>query len=59
MKCAQHAAHNPQFEKMVLFRHPWWRPVTDKGPTHMVKGGLQEIDLQPWVPRQWTSTTNW
>ena len=26
MKCAQHAAHNPAFEKMGLFRHPRWWP---------------------------------
>ena len=24
MKCAQHAAHNPKFEKIRLFSHPWW-----------------------------------
>ena len=25
-KCAQHTAHNPKLEKMVLFRHPPWWP---------------------------------
>ena len=24
MKCDQHAAHNPKFEKIGLYRHPWW-----------------------------------
>ena len=24
MKCAQHAAHSPKFEKIGLFRDPWW-----------------------------------
>ena len=26
MKHAQHAAHNPKFEKMEFFRHPQWWP---------------------------------
>ena len=26
MKCDQHAAHNPKFEKIGLYRHPWgWK----------------------------------
>ena len=34
MKCAQHAAQNPKFEKMELFRHK-----QIEGPAHMVEGG--------------------
>ena len=29
MKCVQHAAHNPKFEKMGLFRNHWWWPWID------------------------------
>ena len=28
MKCVQHAAHNPKFEKTGLFRHPLWWPYS-------------------------------
>ena len=35
-ECAQHAAHNPRFEKMGLFRRGHKKI---KGPAHMVEGG--------------------
>ena len=35
MKCAQHAAHNPKFEKMGLLRHLNGGHKKIKGPTHM------------------------
>ena len=28
-------------------------------PTWLKVATTQEIDLQPWAPRQWTSTTTW
>ena len=36
---AQHAAHNPKFEKTELFRHPGSGHKYIKGPAHMAKGG--------------------
>ena len=38
MKCAQHAAYNPKFQKMGLFRHPRYGNEKIKGPAHMVEG---------------------
>ena len=38
MKCAQHAAHNPIFQKMGLFRHSRWWYGKIKGPTNMIEG---------------------
>ena len=35
MKCAQHAAHNPKFEKMGLLRHFNGGHKKIKGPTHV------------------------
>ena len=38
MKHAQYAAHNPKYEKMGLFRHPWWWYWENKEPGHMIEG---------------------
>ena len=47
MKCAQHAAHNPKFEKMGLFRHPGDSHGQIKGPAHMVEGGHHPRNRPP------------
>ena len=41
MKCAQHAARNPKYEKSGLLRQPWWwhLKILKGPPTHMVEGG--------------------
>ena len=44
MKCAQHAAHNPKFEKMVSFEDiPGGGHKKIKGPTHMVEDPGQQM----------------
>ena len=53
MACAQHAAHNPKFEKMRLFRHPR-RQHLDYG----VKVATTQENKPPTQgTRQWTFTT--
>ena len=37
--CAQHAAYNPNFEKMGLFRHPRGGHKKIKRPAHMDYSG--------------------
>ena len=39
MKCAQHTAHNPEFEKMGYSDTPSGGHKKIKGPTHMAEGG--------------------
>ena len=54
MKSAQHAAHNPKFEKMGLFRHArWWR-LKDKRThmTYLVDGSHQDPNPHPHLLRK-------
>ena len=68
MKCAQHAAHNPKFEKMGLFRHPRGSHGQIKGPAHMVEGGhhprnrppnpgTTSVDFYPYPVTVWAYST--
>ena len=53
MTCAQHAAHNPKFEKMRLFRHPRWQHLD-----YRVKVATTQENKPPTQgTRQWTFTT--
>ena len=53
MTCAQHAAHNPKFEKMRLFRHPRWQHLE-----YRVKVATTQENKPPTQgARQWTFTT--
>ena len=53
MTCAQHAAHNPKFEKMRLFTHPWWQHLD-----YRVKVATTQENKPPTQgTRQWTFTT--
>ena len=60
MKCAQHAAHNPKFQKKWDYLKTSPVAAMDRlkdPPTWLKVATTQEIDLQPWAPCQWTSTT--
>ena len=53
MTCAQHAAHNPKFEKMRSFRHPRWQHLD-----YRVKVATTQENKPPTQGiRQWTFTT--
>ena len=59
MKCAQHAAHNPEFEKTELFRHLWlWHLKILKDPPKWFKVAITyEIDFTIEVPDQYICET--
>ena len=49
IKCAQHAAHNPKFEKTELLRQPWWwhLQILKGPPTWLKVATTSEIEPQP------------